>query len=146
MYFSLRWEKKSKLKNLYALWQQGWIGFIFQGESTNLQNRTFFFPSKRLPPLWKNWLRRDLEFSLFQWTLKRNKACQSKCRQKLCFVNRICLILSVFHIFTLQQSTIMIPKVSRSCVCRSGTRCTYLRNWKVSLHARRAPTRPSLLH
>lgn len=34
--------------------------------------------------------------------------------------------------FVLQQSTIMIQVVSRSCVCRWGTQCTYLRNWKVS--------------
>lgn len=34
--------------------------------------------------------------------------------------------------FVLQQSTIMSPVVSRSCVYRWGTRCTYLRNWKVS--------------
>lgn len=34
--------------------------------------------------------------------------------------------------FVLQQSTIMIPAASRSCVYRWGTRCTYLRNWKVS--------------
>lgn len=34
--------------------------------------------------------------------------------------------------FVSQPSTIMSPVGSRSCVFRWGTRCTYLRNWKVS--------------
>lgn len=53
------------------------------------------------------------------------------------FVNRAHWMLSVFLIMSLsfpvlQQSTIMIPVASTSCVYRWGTRCTYLRNWKVS--------------
>lgn len=57
--------------------------------------------------------------------------------QNLFFVNSSYRMLCVFLIMresfcVLQQSTIMIPVVSRSCVYRWGTRCTYLRNWKVS--------------
>lgn len=52
-----------------------------------------------------------------------------------------------YYYFLLQQSTIMIPVVSRSCVYRWGTRCTYLRNWKVSEaeHKTCPDTSPSFL-